>query len=226
MTEYSVVMTCWNKLDDVTSKCLPTFFQTDADWELVVVDNASGDGTGEWLLEQREHCPQLRPVLLEENAGYAGGLNAGLEIATGEWVCCMNNDIQVVHPMWLQQLFAPAFEDPKRLVGPRFHADNAMTDVGSGPIRYIEGWLVGAHRDVWEKLGGWDATLAPAWFEDVDLSWRAEQAGFELHCNPNVGIIHLWGRTSYRSGLDFHAITAANKKRFSDKYWEVMANVD
>lgn len=216
-------MTTWNKLEEVTAKCLLTFFQTESDFEIIVVDNASTDGTAEWLFKQQAKHPNepLRVVALQENLGYAGGLNVGLEIAQGEKVVCMNNDIICLHPLWLDVLFKPLDENPRRLIGCRLICDNGMTDVGAGPVPYLEGWMVAAHRDFWEEMGGWDSELSPiAWFEDVDLSWRAVQAGYELYENRNVPVMHMFGYTAYRSGLDFHAITRKSKARFSKKFWE------
>jgi len=102
-----------------------------------------------------------------------------------------------------------------------------MTDVGAGPVQYLEGWLIAATRAFWEEMGGWDSDLAPiAWFEDVDLSWRAVRAGYELYPVPGVPVFHMFGYTAYRSGLDFHAITREHKSRFSKKFWGAMADVD
>jgi len=217
-TEYSVVMTCWGHLEAVTSKCLPSFYERPAgDWELIVVDNHSPDGTADWLFQQRDEHPEvpLRVVALEENRGYAGGLNTGLELARGDRIVCMNNDIHAVYPGWLEVLFTPIEENPRRVCGPRLIANNAMTDVGYGPHKYLEGWTIAATREFWEEMGGWGDQYETAWFEDVDLSFRAEQAGYELFEVPDVPILHMFGMTAYRSGLDFHAITVANKRRFA-----------
>jgi GT2 family glycosyltransferase len=146
---FSVVMTCWGKLESVTSKCLPSFYQRPAgDWELIVVDNASPDDTAAWLFQQQQEHPEvpLRVIELSGNLGYAGGLNAGLDAANGEYIVCLNNDIICYHPKWLEVLFAPIEENPKRMVGPRLIVDNAMTDVGAGPVPYLEGWMIGATR--------------------------------------------------------------------------------
>ena len=64
----------------------------DGETELVVVDNGSGDGSAE--LVRREH-PAAVLVELEENRGFGGGVNAGLERSRGEYVALVNNDATV-----------------------------------------------------------------------------------------------------------------------------------
>ena len=218
MPEYSAVMTCWNHLN-ITQRCLPTFAQTDADWECLVVDNGSEDGTGEWLVEFSQSHPWIVPVLLDENRGYSGGLNAGLAGAEGDYIVLMNNDIQCMAPNWLDVLFAPVKEDSRRFVGPRIIPNNTMTDVGGGPVPYLEGWMMGATKEFWNEMGGMDERYTIAWFEDVDIAFRAVQAGYKLHPVPGTPVFHLGGQTAYHSGLNFQAITRENKARFSEVFY-------
>lgn len=217
MTEYSAVMTCWNHLE-VTRGCLPTFEQTQANWECIVVDNDSEDKTGEWLIGFAEDRDWVKIVLLDENRGYSGGLNAGLDQSTGDYIVLMNNDIQCMAPNWLDVLFAPVKENPRRLVGPRLLADNALTDMGDGPVPYLEGWMLGGTKEFWDEMEGMDERYALAWFEDVDIAYRAMRAGYDLCPVPNTPVFHMGGQTAYRSGLNYMAITKANKERFRAVY--------
>lgn len=221
MPKHSVITVCWNKLVEVSQPCIPTFYQTSEDWQFIVVSNGCNDGTLDWLLGQQKEHPEvpLEIVPLEENRGYSGGINAGLAIAEGEFVTVQNNDLVCHHPKWATALVAPLEENPRRLVGARLIVDNELANVGAGPVHYLEGWLLSATRKFWDEAQGMDGRLIPAWFEDVDLSWRAQELGYELHANPDAGVMHLFGHTAYRSGLDFQAITRKNKNIFTDVYY-------
>jgi O-antigen biosynthesis protein len=83
--------------------------QTYRHHEVVVVDNASTDGSVERL--RREH-PRARIVELPGNAGFVGGNNAGIRAARGELVALANNDT-VAEPGWLEALVHTAGEDPR-----------------------------------------------------------------------------------------------------------------
>jgi len=87
--------------------------------ELVFVDNASADGTREWLEEQRRTCAvPLTVIANADNRGFAAAVNQGLEAAAGEYVCLLNNDT-VVTEGWLSALIAHLDGDPGLgMIGP------------------------------------------------------------------------------------------------------------
>jgi GT2 family glycosyltransferase len=66
------------------------------DYELIVVDNASKDGTPEWLTEFARSRPRLIPSLSKENLGFSGGNNAGLALSKGRQVLFLNSDAYLV----------------------------------------------------------------------------------------------------------------------------------
>lgn len=68
--------------------------------EVIIVDNASTDGSREWLAE---NYPAIRCLANVENVGFAQGINRGAEIATGEFLAFLNPDMRV-HPRWLVEL--------------------------------------------------------------------------------------------------------------------------
>jgi hypothetical protein len=107
---------------------------------------------------------------------FADACNYGLHLATGEIVMFLNNDISS-DAGWLDQVERDVRANPGALLGP-------ATDVrglAGRAFLYIEGWCIAAERAVWDALHGWDAeTFQRPYWEDVDLSWRAVQAGFRL----------------------------------------------
>ena len=88
----SIVIVNWNTKDlllQVLGDVLP--WACERDCEIVVVDNASGDGSVE---AARERWPQLRYLVQAENLGFAGGVNKGFEAAKNDWVLLLNTDVR------------------------------------------------------------------------------------------------------------------------------------
>ena len=77
------------------------------DYELIVVDNGSRDGTPEYLHELAAANPHVRLVLNPDNAGFARACNQGLALARGDVLVLLNDDT-LVPPGWLPRLIAPA----------------------------------------------------------------------------------------------------------------------
>ena len=85
----SIIIPHWNGID-VLSECLDSLKQTDyPNFEIIVVDNASTDGSGDWI---KDHHPQIKLINNDQNYGYSGGCNRGIHQADGDLVVFLNND--------------------------------------------------------------------------------------------------------------------------------------
>src|SRR5260370_29162976 len=85
----SVVVVNWNG-KALLSDCLASLrSQTFPDFEVIVVDNGSTDGSSQFV---RAAFPDFKLIQLSENHGFAGGNNAGIRQARGEWIALINND--------------------------------------------------------------------------------------------------------------------------------------
>lgn len=127
----SLVILTYNQLS-YTKQCLESIQKhTTIPYELIVVDNASTDGTDEYLILFRRHlqelnkesnlnkhyCLGLKIIFNSENVGYAAGNNAGISVAEGNYIHLLNNDI-VVTPGWLEKLLITAEKFELGVVGP------------------------------------------------------------------------------------------------------------
>lgn len=96
MTHLSVIVVNWN-VRDLLARCLSSVQRSlagvDYIFELIVVDNASSDGSVEMV---RTTFPDVRLLTLDENRGYTGGVNAGLTAANGEYILILNPDTEAV----------------------------------------------------------------------------------------------------------------------------------
>lgn len=89
MTWLSIVVVNWNARDGL-SQCLSALDeQTDRDFETIVVDNGSTDGSVEMIAE---HHPAVTVVQTGENLGFAEGCNRGITASASDWVMLLNND--------------------------------------------------------------------------------------------------------------------------------------
>jgi GT2 family glycosyltransferase len=216
---YSVVVPNLNGAE-LLGPCLEAVSaQTVTGVEAIVVDNGSRDGSVALI---RERFPEARVLELGENRGFAAAMNAGIEGAEAPLVAFLNNDA-VPAPDWLAELerclerHAKAAAATSKLVST---ADEATLD-GAGDgltpsfLPFVRGharaddgsWdaeieVFGAsgtaslwRADVLRELAGFDERFF-AYYEDVDLSFRARLRGYELWYAPRSVASHRRGATA------------------------------
>lgn len=129
----SVLLTCYNHARYLPECWAGVRAQTFTDYELIVLDDGSSDGTREWLAE---NAGDARLVFNEQNLGTYGSLNRGLELARGEFVAVLNDD-----DVWMPEKLARQVElmDSSPKVG-LVHTDGGFID---GLGRPIEGSPLG-----------------------------------------------------------------------------------
>jgi GT2 family glycosyltransferase len=180
--------------------------------EVVCVDNASWDGTGDLLEELVAGAVVIRN---RENRGFAGGANQGAAVARGEYLCFLNPDC-LVRPGWLEPLLRVLDRPGIGATIPRFMApDGAVQEAGSVVDR--QGWSEAYGRGLapddpatrfprlvdygsaacllmrastFRDVGGFDEAFFPAYCEDVDLAFRLREAGLHTRYEPASTVEH------------------------------------
>jgi GT2 family glycosyltransferase len=209
----SVIIPNWNGAPHLPS-CLDALQrQTYTDYEAIVVDNGSSDGSLSLLTR---HYPQVRVIALPHNLGFAGGSNVGLRAASGEILVILNNDTKV-EPGWLEALLSALekhpdagmatpkvrlWDDPERLhtTGDYVRTNGIPdsrgvweVDVGQYDDQiYVFGaaGVAPAYRqEMLQQIGLFDADFG-SYCEDVDLSWRAQLAGYRCVYVPEAVLYH------------------------------------
>jgi GT2 family glycosyltransferase len=171
-----------------------------ADLELVVVDDASSDGTWEMLETIARESPlPVRPMRMPHNVGPAAARNAGWRAASAPLIAFTDDDC-IPQPGWVAAIVAGL--DQADLVQGVTLPDPAQADK-RGPfsrwmeMRTEEGFYptcnMGYRREVLEVIGGFDEGFRHPYGEDTDLAWRAKEVGFSSALAADAVVFHeMW----------------------------------
>lgn len=210
-------------------------------FEVIVVDNASTDGTTRYVRALAARDARVRPWLMSTNLGFARGANAGLRAARGRWLVLLNNDA-IVPPGWLATLTAHLADPTVGIVGPVTNqapgiarvADSYRTygeflDASSARGRDGRGGIdverltlfcAAVRRSVYEDVGPLDERFELGMFEDDDYCLRLAAAGLKPRLAEDV-LVHHFGEASF-GGLvpdgRWNSTFEANRRRFERKW--------
>lgn len=217
----SVIIPTWNGKQHLQT-CLDALLrQTCGNFETILVDNGSRDGTAAFV---RERYPWVKLVELSENRGFSGGNNRGLTECRGEYIVTLNNDTRV-SAVFLEELLTAARRDPAiGIVAAKmlnFHRTGRIDSVGvkattSGMGQNIgvgehdsgqydlPGEVFGAcagaalyRRTMLDAIGFFDEDFF-AYYEDLDLAWRGRLSGWRCVSAPRAVVWHVHSATGGR----------------------------
>jgi GT2 family glycosyltransferase len=224
---FSVVIPNWNG-SHFLKTCLDSLaVQTYPEVEVIIVDNASCDGSQAFI---REHYPDVTLIALAENRGFTGACNAGMEAAHGEYIALLNNDTEV-DPVWVAAV-VDAFERhpevglvaSKMLLFDRrdhFHtAGDFFTIDGQPGNRGVwqqdtgqydnEAFVFSAcggsaayRRSMLDEIGLLDDDFFFS-LEDMDLAWRAQLRGWRCLYTPHAIVYHHLSATGGGVTASYH----------------------
>lgn len=210
----SVVVPNWNGMRFV-GMCLDSLAKLDfEDYEVIVVDNGSADGSREMIEEQ---YPDVKLLKLPDNMGFAIACNEGIKASNAEYIVLLNNDIEVT-PDWLRELYEGMERHPECGMGTTkmmfldqrdvfyntgdlFHSWSAGGGRGQGEKDvgqyekedYVFGACAGAgiyRREFFNQVGLFDEDFF-IFAEDVDLNMRGQLQGLKAVYLPKAKVYHI-----------------------------------
>lgn len=192
--------------------------QTYKDYQILIVDNASTDGSVEYV---KEHYPEIEVIALKKNYGFSKAVNVGIRRSTTPYVILLNNDT-TTDPYYIEEMVRTIEKSPRI-----FSVSSKMIQMyhpelidSAGDLYTLTGWGVcrgvgrpvsnytetdevfsacaGAaiyRRQVFEKIGLFDEKHF-AYLEDIDVGYRARIFGYRnLYC-PTALVYHVGSGTS------------------------------
>ena len=218
----AIVVLNWNGIDD-TILCLNSLQkQSFKDFQIIVVDNASTDESKKVLEQYEKKHNNTTVIYNSKNYGFAGGVNTGIEFALNDdfdYVALINNDA-VADSNWLECLVESAkpaeigictglllHDDGKTIDStgdwyskwglpfPRSRNEKVDTAPGSGFVFGASGGSSLYKVKMLRQIGMFDEDFF-AYYEDVDISFRAQLAGWKVYYNPKAIAYHKRGTAS------------------------------
>ncbi|MBW5447382.1 glycosyltransferase [Cohnella sp. CFH 77786] len=234
----SIIIPTYNQLHFL-KKCLRSIEEhTESPYEIVVVDNASSDGTAEYLQSLRG---QVRFRILETNQGFSGAVNVGLMMSKGRTIALLNNDT-VVTEKWLRNLLYCLNSDPGTgMVGPvtnyisgeqKIHVHYRKLEEMHAFARkhnhrrpamwrdsdWLRGFCLVFRRELFEEIGYFDEGFEIGNFEDNDYNIRVRLAGKRLVIAGDT-FIHHFGSVSMRAlGSSLFELNHRNESYYAVKW--------
>ncbi|MBD3615864.1 MAG: glycosyltransferase family 2 protein [Gracilimonas sp.] len=222
MKGFSIIIVTWNALEHLKN-FLPSVILTDyPDFEIIIADNASDDGSKEWI---KSTYPDIKIASFDRNYGYCGGNNRGVPFAEKEILLFLNNDVKV-EKNWLHDLnrvfsegnVAAAQPKMRSFENPEFFEyagaaggfmdkygytfcrgrifDKVEKDHGQYDNQPDLFWASGAalaiRKDLFIKSGRFDEDFE-FHMEEIDLCWRLQNQGYKISYAPQSVVYHLGG---------------------------------
>ncbi|MAG59629.1 hypothetical protein CMO96_02455 [Candidatus Woesebacteria bacterium] len=181
-------------------KSLPEVLKVGAD-EIIVVDDASVDGSVQFL---KEEFPQVQVLENQKNKGFPFTVNKGVSATSADIVLIFNPDV-VPHSDILKHILKHfreksvfgvslnerrfSWSRPKLEHGFLGHQPGQKTNLPHDTF-WVSGGSGAFRRSMWNELGGMDTLFSPFYWEDVDLSYRALKRGWRLVWEPRAVVDH------------------------------------
>lgn len=223
----SIITLTFNHLD-YTKKYIESLYKYTSDFELIIIDNGSNDGTVEYLKSLKYE--NIKLILNDTNLGFSKGNNQGIEIADGEFIGFLNNDI-LLYPNWFEECEKVFEKENAAFVSPRHinpHYDNTdertYIQYFKNNFKYNKDYeksfdecvfsCTVTKRDVINKIGSFAVEYTQAFFEDNDYKYRAIVAGYDVFVTNSACFYHFGSITSATLNKNFET----NRQHYYSKY--------
>lgn len=225
MEQVTVIIPNWNGMKFLQSCLKSLSVQTFSDFKTVVIDNASTDGSQDFI---RDNFPEVEIVQMDKNYGFTGAVNEGIRRTTTPYLLLLNNDTEV-EPEFVEELYKAIEKDDtifsvsSKMIN--FYDRSKMDDAGD--LYTLIGWqaqrgvahpvekynkpcevfsaCAGAaiyRRDAFDIIGLFD-DMHFAYLEDIDVGYRAKIYGYKNMYCPTAVVYHMGSATTGAGYNDF-----------------------
>lgn len=213
----SILLLAHNKLE-LTRECIGSIYEhTDLSiFELIVVDNASDDGTSQYLFDLTRQHKNIRTIYNKENLSFAKACNQGARITQGDYLLFLNNDTKVT-PNWLDEMIH-VFQSEEKVgvvggklvypngkiqhagagislwnglpchVGVNFEMDDPLV-CQTKKVFAVTGACMMIRRGLFFDCEGFDEEYIYG-YEDIDLCMKVSQLGYNIFYAPKSLVYH------------------------------------
>ena len=242
--QVSIVIPVYNQFE-YTYHCVGSIIRNSGDisYEIIIANDCSSDLT----THIEEILPGVKCVTNGENLRFLRNCNNAAKHAKGQYILFLNNDTQV-QPDWLEPLVSliESAEDIGMVGSKLIYPDGLLQEAGGilwkdgsawnfgnrqnpalpqfnyvKQVDYISGAAIMLSRALWEEIGGFDETFAPAYCEDSDLAFTVRKMGYRVMYQPKSVVVHFEGvsnGTDTASGQKQYQVV--NSRKFREKWAE------
>jgi GT2 family glycosyltransferase len=225
--DITIVIPVLNQLE-YTRQCLESLTAAACDDSMIiVVNNASTDGTAEFLATR----PKLCVIHNLENRACAAAWNQGFAASKTKWTVFLNNDT-LVTPGWLENLVDFAVKNGVDIASPAMCEGDLDYDFDAyahdfvSKMRRVQrrgtasGVCFMVARRVFEAIGNFDENFSKGGNEDTDFFWRAQKAGFKMAVS-GCAYIHHFGSVTQKALKAQRGSTRAETVGYFRRKWKI-----
>ena len=187
----SIILPCYNQAHWLTDAVVSCIEQTVKPHEIIIVNDGSNDSTfnvaNSLVLQYSDYNIKL---ITKENGGLSSARNAGIKIATGDYICCLDSDDKLA-----SNYIEKTLEADDDIVGFSYQEFGDKDGIFPPPFKHpklehfrILNCIICSalfKREIWEKVGGYDEDMRLG-YEDHDFWMRALIAGYEVTCVKEI----------------------------------------
>ncbi|MDN6229344.1 MAG: poly-beta-1,6 N-acetyl-D-glucosamine synthase, partial [Enterobacterales bacterium] len=199
----SIIVPCYNEEPNVREVIAHLQNLNYPNYEVLAVNDGSHDRTGEILNELVEQYPSLMAIHQDKNQGKAVGLNTAAQLATGDFILCMDGDA-LLDPNALHFLVSHFIDNPHMAAvtgNPRIRNRTSLLgrmqvgefsstvglikrcQQGFGRLFTVSGVIALFRKSALEEVGYWSVDMLT---EDIDISWMLQTHGWEIRYEPRA----------------------------------------
>lgn len=245
----SIIIITYNQVEALKRNILNIeTLTTYKNYEIIIVTNNHDENS-----EMRKYLKTLshQVFVYDEEYSFGGMNNFGASKATGEFLLFLNDDVEVASPNWLEGFLSLALNEKVGVVGAKIiFPNNTLQDCGgivwkdgnawnygrffkpNDPkcnyvrnVDYITGACLFVKKEIFDRVGKFDTSYHPAYWEDTDLCFSILKEGYSVLYQPLSKVIHYEGQTQgtdTSKGIKSYQIV--NQKKFYEKWKPLLEN--